>query len=382
MCLRLATSPMLFVVCVYWCPSDPVDQQLDSLRGAIACCKDGLLIIAGDFNCRLGCDADDLSDLLPAHCRLAPRRSSRDQFTNSRGSALRSVIAEEGLFVVNGRTISDPSGDFTFVAPTGRSLIDLVLCPIQAAAVVQDAGILPLATHSDHFPIFVSLSLPSGVSSPLPAPSDAALSLRWNDSLKSHFNHILRSSLVTIPSPSAAEFVSLLRDTGSELGMLRHAHPPPSTFNQPWFNRTCAFFKKCHLSALRSMRASGFSEDETKNFLFLKKNYSLVLTHTRLAYLKDLTDSVLSARNSSSFWCAIRKLSPSRASSDPELDVAEVSEHFRALFNSHARLVIDEVLLNNLSVPELDKEISLGELDLVLKSCKSGKTPGPDGIPY
>ena len=34
------------------------------------------------------------------------------------------------------------------------------------------------------------------------------------------------------------------------------------------------------------------------------------------------------------------------------------------------------------SVPSLDDQITIGELDSVLKACKRGKAAGPDGVSY
>lgn len=174
----------------------------------------------GDFNCRLGQNPDALSELLPDHCTLAPRRNSRDHSLSARGRALRNYISEEGFIVVNGRSPSDPNGDFTFVAPTGRSLVDLFMCNILSVPLILDAGIVAVATRSDHFPIFTRIHNSSSAHPPIPAPQMAEPNLRWRDDLKYRFNSFLRRNLATVPHLNATEFISAVQLTATDLQIL------------------------------------------------------------------------------------------------------------------------------------------------------------------
>ena len=84
----------------------------------------------GDFNCRIGPGEDNIADVLPPASVLAHTRRTRDGLLNSRGVALRRALVQEGLIVVNGRTLSDRHGDYTFVASQGCYLVDLIIFSI------------------------------------------------------------------------------------------------------------------------------------------------------------------------------------------------------------------------------------------------------------
>jgi hypothetical protein len=59
---------------------------------------------------------------------LQIQRRSLNKIINSRGMQLLEVMESQSLTLVNGRTISDDPGSYTFVETIGKSTIDLVWC--------------------------------------------------------------------------------------------------------------------------------------------------------------------------------------------------------------------------------------------------------------
>lgn len=385
-CIQIGRSPVIALVCAYWCPSDPIDQQLARFCGTLANCKENCLLAIGDFNCRIGPGEDNIADVLPPASVLAHTRRTRDGLLNSRGVALRRALVQEGLIVVNGRTLSDRHGDYTFVASQGCSLVDLIICSIASASIILDAGLLSLVdNHSDHFPLFVNVSRsePGHQPPPAPVPLNPEPTLRWNENLKFHFNRSLQSGFSNADPSSLVRFSETLWRTAEELGMSRTPRPHrPQNNIQPWFDKTCAYFRKCHSVSLRRMKSGGFIAADRLNFLFLKKMYRLVICHTKDRYFANLSDQIIRANDSSSFWTAVFKLLPSSPKNCAALGIEEITEHFRGIFNSATPLLTENHALSSPSVPFLDQDISLFELDLALKKCKRGKAPGTDGVSY
>ena len=91
---------------------------------------------------------------------------------------------------------------------------------------------------------------------------------------------------------------------------------------------------------------------------------------------------MLRAKDSATFWSAVRKIAPVTQSGASALEVGEIYEHFRTVFNSAPILRIRELSLSPRSVPALDTDVSLKELDCALLSCKRGKALGEDGVQY
>ena len=51
-------------------------------------------------------------------------RKSEDKSTNPYGSEFLSLVLNNNLIILNGRTLGDLSGSFTFIKPNGSSVVD------------------------------------------------------------------------------------------------------------------------------------------------------------------------------------------------------------------------------------------------------------------
>ena len=136
------------------------------------------ILLGGDFNARLGNTADHVKDIVSndpdeytvnsTYYRrpddddtdMALRtRVNQDKKTNAQGNDLRDLCISTGLCVLNGRTIGDLTGKYTYIGPQGCSTVDYALASrefrnnILSSLTVDDLNIF-----SDHRPINVSLS--------------------------------------------------------------------------------------------------------------------------------------------------------------------------------------------------------------------------------
>uniref|UniRef100_T1HDE0 Endonuclease/exonuclease/phosphatase domain-containing protein n=1 Tax=Rhodnius prolixus TaxID=13249 RepID=T1HDE0_RHOPR len=84
------------------------------------------IFVGGDLNCRIG-SANNGDEFLFEGTTLETYRFSRDAVINSRGEKLLEFLELNGLYVINGRSVSDSEGDFTYVGTRGRSVADLLL---------------------------------------------------------------------------------------------------------------------------------------------------------------------------------------------------------------------------------------------------------------
>lgn len=386
MALRIGTGQTLNLICSYWCPTDPIKDQIGELKDNLKMHPFGETIIIGDFNCRLGADLGGVDKEIPFNYLLNRSRKSRDDTESSRGKQLAKMIAEEGLIIINGRTKSDPHGDFTFVSAIGRSLVDLVLCTLPLSNRVIDGGFYPLHSNSDHFPVYILIE--SQQPDPFPATCDLTPpTLRWKPELKIHFNANVQDRLYSslnysqYNSCSSELVTSSIWASASDLNLKRNVFKPRSESN-PWFNKSCSYFKQCLRASLKTMRKESFNEQSRLNYIFLQKVYERVRIFFKDQYIKGITESILNAKDSKSFWSGIRKITPRRAQPE-DLQMEAIETHFKNVLSNetspNATSSTNYFINEN---TQLNTLISLEELNYALQKCKTGKSPGSDGIPY
>jgi hypothetical protein len=91
---------------------------------------------------------------------------------------------------------------------------------------------------------------------------------------------------------------------------------------------------------------------------------------------KETVTKLLNHKNSSSFWTAVKSLRP-RESAPVPVKATEWNEFYSNLFQSQN----SNHIITPKTVEDLDHEISIFEINQVLKKMKAKKAPGKDGIP-
>lgn len=85
-----------------------------------------------------------------------------------------------GVIILNQRSKSDRSGEFTFVGTQGSSVIDFAAVSFSCLHSVNDFKVL---SHpgSDHLPIVVSLNLPSSTEREEPCTLPLLPKIKWTN---------------------------------------------------------------------------------------------------------------------------------------------------------------------------------------------------------
>lgn len=90
-------------------------------------------------------------------------RESKDNIVNARGHPLLDIFKDSRHIVLNGRTLSDRVGDFTFITTVGTSVIDLVAVPVGCMNIDDDFKVI-LHEGSNHMPVEVGVRINGGES--------------------------------------------------------------------------------------------------------------------------------------------------------------------------------------------------------------------------
>ena len=126
----------------------------------------GGLILCGDFNARISDNPgliihdDDNNHLqLPDDYvpdELTPR-NSQDQFKNAFCTNFLSLVKNNGLRILNGRTLGDLSGAYTCIKPRGCSVVDYFATTSEVTENVIFLEVLPFTHFSDHCPVQLTM---------------------------------------------------------------------------------------------------------------------------------------------------------------------------------------------------------------------------------
>ena len=132
--------------------------------------KKDYILVGGDFNARVGNmqdfieeDEDDLEFLdLPQNYqidRFKKLRSNQDQHKNTYGHKLIELAISSKMKILNGRTLGDLMGKFTYIGYNGISTVDYVLGSenLLLQNYIHSFEVEELTLLSDHRPISLTL---------------------------------------------------------------------------------------------------------------------------------------------------------------------------------------------------------------------------------
>jgi endonuclease/exonuclease/phosphatase family metal-dependent hydrolase len=81
---------------------------------------------------------------------------TKDIMINKNGKYLVDLLTSNNLIILNGRTVNDSKGEFTFVGAVGKSVIDLCCVSENLLAIVKGFSVEP-EIYSDHLPLKLTL---------------------------------------------------------------------------------------------------------------------------------------------------------------------------------------------------------------------------------
>lgn len=114
--------------------------------------------------------------------------------------------------------------------------------------------------------------------------------------------------------------------------MCTNRRPPRAAISSPWFNHTCRLFNRRRQNALSTMRDSRYLDEETRNYVFLRRMYDCVLAWANAEYYTGLFKSIVAAKDSSEFWGIIKKLATRAPPQTQSLPREAIVAHFTSVF--------------------------------------------------
>lgn len=106
------------------------------------------IMISGDFNCRIG-NLNNIDEDMMVNLNLSHQRNSEDKNLCSNGVLLYDLMCENGLCCVNGRTLGDSRGAYSFINCNGKSTVHYTWVDWNGLEKIKEFSLIDLDT-SDH----------------------------------------------------------------------------------------------------------------------------------------------------------------------------------------------------------------------------------------
>lgn len=361
-----------------------------------------LLILAGDFNARIGPTEADLYD----HFHLAqpeidlglvlPYRQSKDKGCNWAGLYLTELSHKLNLVIMNGSTEGDDEGEYTFVSNRGSSTIDYFLISYELLFVTPRCKI-EHRVESDHLPVTLTLKCVSQADfAEQSAPPEGKLELRpssikWSPKVESNLKTILnsekclslRNSMLETESPNDIfEPFQQLSLTIKNL-LTRPTCPKAlnqNTKNKSWFDQDCINMKQILVENYKMYRQKNLQTIPSEWFE-LKKKYKKLIKIKKATALKNSWCTLITAANNkdtSTFWKIVTSGWPRTVSMTYSISVNCWEQFYSKLYDqsrykqNHPPVDIEELPK---WLPVSDQEIRS-----LITRITPGKAPGNDNI--
>ena len=429
----------IFVVNAYITPQNSSGKQKIDGRELLAKISDvinelrekGKVILCGDFNSRIA-DHPGLVqfDETDEHIHLPDdyipdsfsTRCSQDKQTNSYGRDFLSLVMNNNLTILNGRTLGDLSGKLTCIHPRGCSVIDYFAIASSAFPSVSLMEILPFTHFSDHRPLSLTLrtnqfsvvALKPLEESHDPAPAKFLfnehskyefIDVQSQDQFQTKLNTLSaqiplpigdESSILSRPTVQKIndEYTKYLREM-TELCSKKTKVNPKKRKNKPWYKWGSAEGKRAMKRAERATTNHPKSDFIRTKFYEVKKAYRSLCNRLKNEFYSKLNKDIENGNILN--WKQFKRLKTHKSDklNFDSLDMDNFEQFFSNLYADNHKTIDLTTKASLLSMadtinrtantpPDLDaslnSEITIEEVKTTISSLKSGKASSKDMI--
>ena len=404
-------------------------HELDSLINDLL--SRGEVVLCGDFNARISNELDfiiDDEDSTDSYLPLpidyvpdnVPKRNSQDQRVNSYKRPFLELLTNNGIHILNGRTLGDFAGKFTCVQLTGSSVVDYFVASPKTRHLVNHLTVMPFTIFSDHKPLSLSirfnciLTKRSELSDEF---SKAPIRYKFCEKNKEAYiaiqsvqdmtNIVNEISTKTYNNNSDGTY-KLNRDltkylqTIADKTLTKTKHTSNKSVNKkPWFNIKCREGKRLTQKAARILSDFPDSDYLRQNYYKVKKQYKVILKSNKSCYFDNLNADIENGKVLN--WKQFKRLKQNKSTTEhfDSLDMRNFEIFFKNLYsNNHSTIstldrqkLLQEADRVNTEVTNahidcssdspfniLNHEISHAEIITSIKSLKNGKSSSDDLI--
>ena len=287
----------------------------------------GDVLICGDFNSRISDhpgliehEDDNINEHIPLPDDYIPdnftSRCSMDTLTNPYGKDFLSLVMNNRLTILNGRTLGDFIGDITCIRPNGCSVVDYFATSRHLHSLVHSMEVLAFTQYSDHKPLSLNIAttqfntcmIKTLEASYTPAP----VRFIFNQESKNNFTEIQQQDQFKRQLDGLETMLHESKDTNDDTDITgltdkycEYLHdmtslccdktknnPKNKNKNNPWFNWQCRTAKRELNKAARSTSKFPHSDFLRLNYYKVKKSYKTLVKKHKNNFFEKLNQDI------------------------------------------------------------------------------------------
>ena len=297
--------------------------------------------------------------------------------------------------MLNGRFSGDSLGNYTCVANNGVSTVDYMICSSELFPYICDFSVLE-NDESVHFPIYCEMCFQCKTNINICNDTIVQLSpfnhYRWKtqgittfhekfENLYEIFkNKHLGNDILVSNKPVLDDFINVYKLSGKTMQCyIKRGYKRKNT----WWDDDCNSAKLRVRRSLRRFRLSN-CRNNLVEYKIYRSEYKSICRKKHLIHQYNLRNELINNRKDAKrFWSILKSVSITRK--DTTLSACKLYEHFKQLLNNDLTNVdLDSSFLQTIRInpgcDELNNQITQQEIIQSVKTFKSNKSPGPDGI--
>lgn len=414
---QLCLSKDVYLCVIYIPPahsssqSNKPDKNLiwDNLQESVVqYSNQGYVMIIGDLNSRIGSSTGYLEpnkeldlDSNLNYQESGINRFSKDKITNTFGKKLLDLCRHNNLTILNGSKLGDLQGQYTSFQYNGSSVIDYCIVESDLYQTVTYFQVKDLTCVSDHTPIVVCLGQVQSPNFPEMKYQEFPHGFKWCEEgyaealnlkiFQDKINNITNKTYSLNPAGVQQlnlELQNIIVDLAkcSLKSKKCKTNTVRRTTTNKWYTSSLYVLKCNLLHTCKLLQRSPNDPIIRGNYFKHKKSYKRACKFAKKNYLHNIANAIdcADASDSKEFWRLLNLVRPK--STQLQADLPPMDELIKALIplnvhhddvnrapdlNTHPKLV---------RVDELDKPISRGEIDIIIKKLQAGKAHGDDLI--
>lgn len=242
--------------------------------------------IVGDLNARTAEDQVLDTEILKDTPNICEVRSSSDKTLNSEGRKLINLMESVGGIILNGRTLSDAQGEFSFHGARGNTVIDYCICSYSFLQFVDDFCI-SFKPYSDHMPLCLKIKSSKNDVCIIKNPLQR---LRWNSKYADKYIENLSRLSCNVEVQSSISVDDLISNITNKIKEANVSIVKKTFFEpkQKWFDWKCARYRKCMKRNLKAYRRNNTVQNKSRYFYSRSKYLKICKTKKLELYVKNL----------------------------------------------------------------------------------------------
>ena len=375
-----------------------IQERLQTLN------QNDFVVLGGDFNARTGNDQDIIDENeneidilnLPQNYRISSfkkKRCNQDQHKNTYGDKLLELATSTNLKILNGRTLGDLEGRYTYIGYHGVSTVDYVLtsenmlCKNIHSFVVEE-----LTNFSDHRPTSLTVQYkgnkkpiqetmehttnrPRNINKFDPINFEKELDERMQPQLiEPLIRKIEHSELCPTEIDDIIQTINEMYISKDNITTkTRRKDKPKNSIlrNKPWYTDDCITMKRNLNQAKKLLEKNPNKQDIRILFYNTRKKYNKLVKQQRRKYEENITQKLeyLYSNDKQEFWKHLKSMK-TQTKNDTLPNLSNLISHFEDLYlkpelddktttkNKNDTTEYKKIIFNTLNDPITEDEVN------------------------